>query len=127
VDQPIGLMNVLFDGLAFLFRWEDQTTHEIKTLECPLTRFQREGDGRTLKVRVENVPGCSPFSGKPQETPMLYLVNHIQSPTYFRKGEYRLYWNGKSEDHVINETYAPPLDFVGSVSIKGYSFSSSLQ
>jgi len=127
IDQPIGLMNMLFEGLEFSFRWEDHTTHKIKQMKCPLDAFPREGDGRTLKVRVENVPGCSPFTHRPNETPMLYLINQIQSQTRFKKGEYRSYWNGKIEDATRIETYVPPLEFVGSVSIKGYSFTSTLQ
>ena len=60
LDQPIGLLNQLFDGLYLSFQWIE-ANGEKKSIECPTGVFPRIGNGRTLSVRLENQVSCKPF------------------------------------------------------------------
>ena len=121
---PVGQLNELFDGLRFQFRWTDQFTGAQNIMECPLSAFPREGNGRTLSVRLENTPACSPFTGYAGETPMLYLVNHISFRESYLFGQKTVLWNGVQTSSPITRFFSPKVDFSGSLSIQGYSFES---
>ena len=126
IHSPVGQLQELYDGLAFEFHWVDQIMNTKKTMKCPLSAFPRIGDGRSLIVRVKNMPSCSPFSGVPGEAPMLYLVNQIAFPQPYRAGRQVTRWDGVITESPSYETFNPKVDFAGTLTILGYSFSSAI-
>jgi hypothetical protein len=124
IADPVGQISELFDGLQFRFSWMDQASGKMKSLDCPLNAFPREGNGRTLVVRVKNVPSCKPFTGVPGETPMLYLLNRIAYSESYQSGHRVLNWDGTLIETPSSETFIPEVSFAGTVSIQGYAFES---
>jgi len=124
IDSPTGQINQLYTGLMLGFEWTDHFTGEKREKFCPLSVFQREGDGNSLKVTLQNVPTCSPFSTIPSETPMLFLANAIHPSDTYTVGQVIKRWNGTSETHIESKTYYPAIDFAGTLTIDGYSLGS---
>jgi hypothetical protein len=124
ISDPVGQISELFDGLQFRFAWMDQASGKMKSLDCALSDFPREGNGRTLVVRVKNVPTCKPFTGVPGETPMLYLLNRIAYRETYQAGHRVLNWDGTLTETPTTQTFIPEVSFAGTVSIQGYAFES---
>lgn len=128
VHQPVGFTEQLFDGLDLMFVWRSSagegSTEEHRVV-CPLNLFEREGDGKSLRVRLENRPGCEVFSKNPAERPMLYLINRIELPVRYKAGRLVTRWDGTVTERPEEQVYSPRVDFAGTVGIKGYAFGSA--
>jgi len=124
IDNPIGKLDTITDDVNFGFSWFEGGK-EITT-ECPANSFQREGDGRSLLLRITNVPGCEIFTKNSTNKPKLYLINKSESSkTEIREGRLTRNWRGEKTDssklftHPVNSIYS------GEVSIRGYKIGNS--
>ena len=121
-SNPIGLMQELFDGLTARFVWTDSKTGRKVQKDCPLSAFNRLGDGKTLQVHLDNAPSCQVFTSDARETPMLYLMNNIQFQQPFTNGSRITKWDGSVTQTPDAESFYPEVKFAGTVSVRGYGF-----
>ena len=132
IDQPVGQLQQIFGGLflKFVYRKESGTdesaTSTEVTKECPLNAFPQEGDGLSLRLRLEPRASCRVFDDVPPGyAVMLHLVNRIQQPVSYTAGTITDYWDGRHVDATHTEQYTPAVLFGGTVSIRGYSIGSA--
>jgi hypothetical protein len=119
--SPVGQMTELFEGLALLFTWTDSKGLKQQR-SCELSIFNREGDGRSLLIRLEDQEKCGVFSESRGHTPMLHLVNHISKPVSYRAGRDVSQWDGKVLEAAIHRIFVPEVGLAASVMIRGYGF-----
>ncbi len=128
VDDPVGYMEQLFEGVALKFTWKEiDAAGESGSREatCSLSQFARTGDGKSLLVRIENRPGCTLFSANGPASIMMHVVNQIRFPETYMNGKFVHRWDGVVVEEPSKLTYEPRVDFAGTIAIKGYSFTSS--
>jgi hypothetical protein len=122
LDQPIGRLQEIFEGLFLKFTYlEGSRPAEVL---CPLKIFPRKGDGRGLVVRLENRPDCRPFGSAFSTAPIVHLVNRIHFPVHYLKGVKRAWYDGKVDSEPMPDIYYPRVELAASVSIRGYAFTS---
>ena len=117
VNQPVGVIAELYQGLSLSFESRDEETGEMKTVECPLGVFPQTGDGRSIQVKLQNGPTCSPFDQNGMNTPLLSLVNHISIPGTILTGRLVKNWQGTVEESPSQTSFNPWIEFAGSVSV----------
>jgi hypothetical protein len=119
--DPVAYTSQLFEGLELKFTSSAGTA----AVSCPLSSFVRHGDGRSMRVRIENRPGCQVFSDNNRDGIMLHLVNRIGFPQQYKAGVYIRDWTGAVRQEPQIRTYQPLVALSGKLGIRGYSFSSS--
>ncbi len=125
MNEPIGQLQQIFDGLVLKFTWRNDRDGALVEKSCPLNIFERDGDGKSLTVRLENHPTCQIFTADMKSKPMLHLVNGIQFPVKYRSGQEVRLWNGQVIQSPEVRTYSPQVEFAGTVAIKGYDIGSA--
>lgn len=124
IDNPIGKMDTITDDVVFGFSWFENG-HEV-TKECPANSFQREGDGRTLLLRITNVPGCEIFTKNSTNKPKLYIKNNANSlKSEIKEGKNTKNWRGEVSNSTKNYSYQVSSNYSGEVSIRGYKIGNS--
>lgn len=124
-ERPVGQFNEIYEGLTLKFTIASYEKTETKFLEvsCPLRYFQREGNGDSLTVRIENQPGCEIFK-KNQNLPILHIKNEIQFPKKYKTGTDKVNWKGEVLQRHSEETFSPKIGFGGTLRIRGYRIDS---
>nr|WP_295902677.1 hypothetical protein [uncultured Bdellovibrio sp.] len=125
VERPVGQFKEIYEGLTLKFTVATYEKNETKFTDviCPLRYFQREGNGDSLTVRIENQPGCEIFK-KNQNLPILHLKNDIQMPRKFRTGVDKVNWKGEVLQRHSEEIFNPKIGFGGTIRIRGYRIDS---
>lgn len=123
-DNPIGKTETITDDIHFSFTWFENGAPVTKV--CPANSFEREGDGRSLLLRITNVPGCEIFTKNSTNKPKLSLVNTASaSKTEIREGKITKNWRGESTDSTKRIVYQVNSNYSGEVSIRGYKIGNS--
>lgn len=123
-DNPIGKMDTITDDIVLGFSWYENG-REV-TRECPANSFQREGDGRSLLLRMANVPGCEIFTKNSTNKPKLYMVNKsAAAKAEIKEGRITKNWRGEVSDATKNYSYQVNSNYSGEVSIRGYKIGNS--
>ena len=118
---PNGQSPELYEGLKLRFTWNSQTG-SLETMDCKLGAFQREGDGTSLLLRIENRPDCPIFERAKGSSPMLSILNQIHTRQNMREGrEVRLY-NGQILETPKDRVFDPQIRLGCSLLIRGYDF-----
>jgi hypothetical protein len=125
VQQPLGAFQEFTDALFVHLAWIDSKTGSKKSVDCPLSGFQRKADGKSLQVVLENTPTCQVFTENPHESPTLYLVSKISTQKPYMSGRLIKKWNGTVVQAPTNEMYIPEVDIAAMVSVRGYGFQGS--
>jgi hypothetical protein len=124
INNPIGKMDSVTDDIVFGFNWYENGKEVTK--ECPANSFQREGDGRTLLLRITNVPGCEIFTKNSTNKPKLYIVNKGEaSKTEIREGIMSKNWRGETSDSTKVFVRPTTSNYSGEISIRGYKVGNS--
>ncbi|WP_413944547.1 hypothetical protein [Bdellovibrio sp. HCB-162] len=125
VERPVGQFKEIYEGLTLKFTVATYDRNETKFTEvvCPLRYFQREGNGDSLTVRIENQPGCEIFK-KNQNLPILHIKNDIQIPKKFKVGVDKVNWKGEVLHRHSEDTFSPAIGFGGTIRIRGYRIDS---
>lgn len=122
-DNPMGQFAQVFDGLYLVFTFKEETSEGPKDrqIECPLSLFHRHGDGRSLKVILENRPTCEIF-GKNKTNPLMFFRNGIQFPMNYKEGVETLDWQGNQSSNVQVKSFMPEIKFGGVLKLRGLGF-----
>lgn len=124
VDNPIGKLDSVTDDLILGFSWFENG--KLVTTECLANSFEREGDGRSLLLRITNVPGCEIFTKNSTNKPKLYLKNMGNtSKSEIKVGKITKNWKGEISDSTKRYEYQVKSSFNGEVSIRGYRIGTS--
>lgn len=124
IDNPIGKLDTVTDDIVFGFSWYEAGKEVTK--ECPANSFQREGDGRTLLLRITNVPGCEIFTKNSTNKPKLYIINKADSlKTKIIEGKITKNWRGEVTSTIKDFNYKVNSNYSGEVSIRGYKVGNS--
>jgi len=123
LNNPVGQLEQIFDGLSFKFTWSDQQGN-LKETTCPLRYFAREGNGKSILVRISKTPKCDIFSDN-GNAPMLHLVNGIEFPVTYQDGSLVQNWLGQTLQTPAQKTFIPDVSFAGTVMIRGYNMGTS--
>ncbi|OFZ82804.1 MAG: hypothetical protein A2583_04080 [Bdellovibrionales bacterium RIFOXYD1_FULL_53_11] len=128
VEDPFAMKTDFLKGLRLKFSWVDNSpngTGETVSQSCALGVFHTGYDGQSIKVRIENRAGCIPFKNYERQTVWLSLVNDIRNEVTYKGGRLvRRIHTGNIEEAPYEATYAPYVEFGGSVSIRGYGLNS---
>lgn len=123
--NPIGKLDSITDDFVMGFSWYENGIEVTK--ECPANSFQREGDGRTLLLRITNVPGCEIFTKNSTNKPKLFIINRADSlKTEIKEGKITKNWKGQVDDKTKPFQYNVKSNFSGEVSIRGYKIGTSV-
>ncbi len=109
------------EGLALQFTGADPAGQPM-SVTCPLRAFDREGDGKSLRLRIKSSPGCPLFEGNSSPSLMLHLINKIRPEIAYREGRETRTWDGRVLETPREKTYVPEIGFAGTLSIRGYGF-----
>lgn len=127
VERPIAQFKEIYEGLTLKFTVAsyDPDKHESKIIDvtCPLRFFQREGNGDSLTIRIENKPGCEIFK-KNQNQPILHIKNDIHFPRKYKVGTDKINWKGEVLQWHTEEIFKPRIGFGGTLRIRGYRINS---
>ncbi len=123
--QPNGQSQSLYDGMVLRFTWGNGQGG-IESVSCKLSSFQRDGDGVSMLIRLQDRPDCPIFSKSKGQNPMLSLVNNIHFKQSYQEGREVRTWDGRVLETPRNLTFDPQIRFGGTVSIRGYEFGVSL-
>jgi hypothetical protein len=121
VDQPVGLLDHLYDSLFFEFTYVDTKSRTKVRKECPVLGFPIEGNGRSLTIQLVNSPACQIFTKDPNEVPLLSIVNRIGQNDFLDFQFYQkiVYWDGRVELKNSASSHPRKVEFAGSISILG--------
>ena len=134
IDQPIGQMPHLWDGLALRFVSKDRSgaSHDVT---CPVTDFATYGDARSLTLSLENQVQCRPFTEGGKTPSALFLVNRLTEIKRDSKGPIvhtQVNDWGRTFDlsnsgslWFASPSWAPEIKFAGKIAIHGTNFGSA--
>jgi hypothetical protein len=121
VVSPVGQLSELFEGLKVRFTWSDGLGVS-RSQDCALKGFVREGNGRSLMVRLEDQPSCSIFHESQGRSVMLHLMNDIHAPLVYRSGRDVVMWDGRVVESSTLKEFIPEVSLSAAVTIRGYGF-----
>jgi hypothetical protein len=117
-DNPVGKFETITDDIYFGFSWFEDG--KVITKECPANSFPRNADGRSLLLRITNVPGCEIFTKNSTNQPKLYLINKASSTnTEVKEGSMTKNWKGDTTDSTKVFQYQVNSNYAAEVSIRG--------
>ncbi len=119
VPSPIGRFPELFEGLELVF---DPGLPSERI--CRLDAFERQSDGKSLQVRIENRPSCGLFTGAPAESRMLFLRNSLRFPRSYRSGRLVVDWTGKTRESPKVRSHVPEVRLSLELGIRGARWAS---
>lgn len=105
VLNPNGKADEVLNNVGFEFQWNENG--KTVTRRCPANLFGRYGDGKSILIKIENVPGCEVFSKNSSNRPILALYNDSTKKAEGIKVGYKyVNWLGQ----ITRESYSP-LDY----------------
>jgi hypothetical protein len=73
IGSPNGKADEILNNIGFEFQWNENG--KTVTRRCAANLFGRYGDGRSMLIKIENVPGCVVFTKNSANRPILALYN----------------------------------------------------
>lgn len=121
VLNPNGKVDEILGNITFEFQWNENGKNI--TRQCPASLFERDADGRSVLIRIENVPGCEVFSKNSANRPMLSLINNssVQHSEYI-EGTKAVNWKGSVVSNSVKKLTSPvKSSFSGTILRRGSS------
>lgn len=120
VLNPTGKVDEILANLSFEIQWNENGKNVSKI--CPASLFERDADGRSILIRIENVPGCEVFTKNSFNRPILSLVNNSSLKIgEFKEGTITKNWRGEVVNNLKDYSYPIKSSFSGTILRRGSS------
>ncbi len=120
IVNPTGKVDEILSNISFEIQWNENGKNISRI--CPANLFQRDADGRSILIRIENVPGCEVFSRNSANKPILSLINNSTVKSgEFKEGTITKNWKGDIVEDTKDYLYPLRSSFSGTVLRRGSS------